>query len=54
LKQRGGHVFAQHRDDCVVYGMPKAVVDAELADRVLPIGKIAPAIVRHLKRAGRN
>jgi two-component system chemotaxis response regulator CheB len=53
IKRRGGNVFAQHEDDCVVYGMPKAVIDRELADRILPLGKIAPAVVRHLKRSRR-
>ena len=53
LKQAGGYVFAQHQDDCVVYGMPKAVIDEGLADRTLPLGKIAPAIVRHLNRSRR-
>jgi two-component system chemotaxis response regulator CheB len=53
LKQAGGYVFAQHRDGCVVYGMPKAVIDANLADRTLPLGKIAPAMVRHLNRSRR-
>lgn len=53
LKGAGGQVFAQHQDDCVVYGMPKAIVDLELADRILPLGKIAPAIVRHIKRSQR-
>jgi two-component system chemotaxis response regulator CheB len=53
LKQAGGYVFAQHQDDCVVYGMPKAVIEEELADRVLPLGKIAPAISRHVKRSRR-
>jgi two-component system chemotaxis response regulator CheB len=50
LKKAGGYVFAQSQEDCVVYGMPKAVIDEGLADRVLTMGKIAPAIVRHLKR----
>ena len=53
LKQVGGYVFAQSQDDCVVYGMPKAVIEEELADRVLPLGKIAPAIVRHVNRSRR-
>jgi two-component system chemotaxis response regulator CheB len=53
LKLAGGYVFAQHQDDCVVYGMPKAVIEQGLADRTLPLGKIAPAIVRHLKRSRR-
>ncbi len=51
VKRRGGYVFAQHEDGCVVYGMPKATIEEGLADRVLPLGKIAPAIVRHLKRS---
>ncbi len=51
LKEAGGFVFAQSRDDCIVYGMPKAIIDNGLADRILTSGKIAPAIVRHLKRS---
>jgi two-component system chemotaxis response regulator CheB len=54
LKRRGGYVIAQHEDGCVVYGMPKAVIDEGLADRVLPLGKIGPAILRHLKRSRRE
>ena len=53
LKQAGGFVFAQNRSDCIVYGMPKAVTESGLADRSLPLGKIAPAIVRHIKRSMR-
>jgi two-component system chemotaxis response regulator CheB len=54
LKQAGGVVFAQHQDDCVVYGMPKAVIENNLADRTLSLGKVAPAIVRHLNRSRRS
>jgi two-component system chemotaxis response regulator CheB len=51
LKIKGGFVFAQHEVGCVVYGMPKVVIDRGLADRVLPLGKVAAAIVRHVKRS---
>ncbi len=54
LKLAGGYVFAQSQADCVVYGMPKAVIDERLADRQLPLGKVAPAIVRHIKRSGKG
>ena len=54
LKQAGGYVFAQHQDDCVVYGMSKSVIEGGLADRILPLGKIAPAIVRHVKASRRS
>ncbi len=44
IKSAGGKVIAQNEETCVVYGMPKAIVDAELADVVLPLEEIAPAI----------
>jgi two-component system chemotaxis response regulator CheB len=54
LKQAGGYVFAQCQQDCVVYGMPKAVIEEGLVARALPLGKIAPAIVRHVNRSRRK
>lgn len=45
LKKTGGRVFAQNEDTCVVYGMPKAVVDAGIADKILPIEEIAGEIM---------
>lgn len=47
LKDRGGRLLAQSERSCVVYGMPKAVVDAGLADDILDIDDIGPAIVKH-------
>ncbi len=46
IKQAGGHVIAEAESSCVVYGMPRAVVDAGFADELLPLDKIADAIVR--------
>lgn len=54
LKAQGGYVFAQEEEGCVVFGMPKAVIEEGFADRQLPLGKIAPAIVRHVKRSRRQ
>lgn len=48
LKERGAHIIAQHPDGCVVYGMPKAVVDEQLADRVVPLSEIAAAIMEQI------
>ena len=44
VKLHGGTVIAQDAATSTIYGMPGAVVDAGLADRVLPLGKIAAAI----------
>jgi two-component system chemotaxis response regulator CheB len=48
LKSRGGYVIAQDEETCVVYGMPKAVVNAHLADAVLPTERIPEEIIRIL------
>lgn len=45
IKTGGGRVLAQNEETCVVYGMPKAVVDAGLADKVLPIEEMAGEII---------
>lgn len=46
VRQHGGSVLAQHPDGCVVYGMPKAVVEEQLANRVVPLEKMATWIAR--------
>jgi two-component system, chemotaxis family, protein-glutamate methylesterase/glutaminase len=45
LKRTGGRVFAQNEQTCVVYGMPKAVVDAGIADKVLSLEEMAGEII---------
>lgn len=47
LKNRGGWVIAQNEASCVVYGMPKAVVDAGLADEIVDIADMANVILSH-------
>ena len=50
IKANGGYSIAQDEKSCVVYGMPKAVVDAGLADEVRPLNQIAEAIVDAVRR----
>lgn len=49
LKRRGAFVIAQHQEGCVVYGMPKAIVEEQLADRVVPLDEIAVAVLERLR-----
>lgn len=49
LKSLGGFSIAQDEESCVVYGMPKAIVDANLADVILPADKIPATINRVVK-----
>ncbi|WP_333655468.1 protein-glutamate methylesterase/protein-glutamine glutaminase [Dissulfurispira sp.] len=45
LKKTGGRIFAQNEETCVVYGMPKAIVDAGIADKVLSLEEMAGEII---------
>lgn len=45
IKALEGFAIAEAEETCVVYGMPRAIVDAGLADRVVPLGEIGNVIV---------
>ncbi|MDE6734133.1 MAG: chemotaxis response regulator protein-glutamate methylesterase [Desulfovibrio sp.] len=49
LREKGGCLIAQNEASCVVYGMPKAVVDANLANLILDADEIASAIIATVK-----
>jgi two-component system chemotaxis response regulator CheB len=49
LKRHGCFVIAQDEASCIVYGMPKAAVDAGVADAVLPLHSIAARITSIVK-----
>jgi two-component system chemotaxis response regulator CheB len=44
IKAGGGTILAEAEETCVVYGMPRALAEAGLADRLVPIGEMAAAI----------
>ena len=48
LKEKGGRILAQSEDTCVVYGMPKAVVEEGIADEVVDLSDMPSAIVKNL------
>jgi two-component system chemotaxis response regulator CheB len=48
VKTAGGLVLAEDESTCVVYGMPRSVVEHGLSDEVVPLDHMAAAIVRHL------
>ena len=45
FKQQGGRLIAQSEQTCVVYGMPKAVVDAGLTDEIVDLENIPQAMI---------
>lgn len=48
IKSAGGRIIAEDESTALIYGMPKCVVDAGNADRVLPLPRIAETIVNML------
>lgn len=46
LKRDNSMVWAQSEETCVVFGMPGAVVDAGLADQVVPLQEIGPRLAQ--------
>ncbi len=49
IHQNNGYVLAQDADGCTVFGMPKSVIKAELADQVIPLEKLASTIRKILR-----
>jgi len=45
IKDKGGMVIAQNEQTCVVYGMPRAAIEAGIADIIVPITDVANEIV---------
>lgn len=48
LKAKGGRAIAQSDSTCVVYGMPKAIVDENLADEIVDLDDLADSIIANL------
>jgi two-component system, chemotaxis family, protein-glutamate methylesterase/glutaminase len=44
VRRRGGRILVEAETTCTVFGMPRAVAEAGLADDVLPLGQMAAAI----------
>lgn len=46
VRDAGGRVFVQDEATSVVFGMPRAAIEAGLAGAVLPLPAIAPRLVK--------
>ena len=46
VKAAGGRILVEAESTCVVYGMPRAVAEAGLADEILPLHELPAAIAR--------
>ena len=50
IKQKNGFVIAQNEETCVVYGMPRAAVEAGLSDIVAPLEQIPEILTTIVQR----
>jgi two-component system chemotaxis response regulator CheB len=50
VRAAGGRILVEAESTCTVYGMPRAVAEAGLADEILPLGELAGAIAREAGR----
>jgi two-component system chemotaxis response regulator CheB len=48
VRAAGGRIVCEAEETCTIYGMPRAVTEAGLADHVLPLGELASAIAREV------
>lgn len=50
LKARGAFSVAEAESTCIVYGMPRSIVEAKLADRIEPLSEIGRIIIDSIDR----
>jgi len=48
IKAKGGMVITEAEESCVIYGMPRSVVEAGLSDAAVPLPRLAEAIIERL------
>jgi two-component system chemotaxis response regulator CheB len=48
VKAQGGTVLTEAEESCVIYGMPRSVVESGLSDAAFPLDGMAEGITKHL------
>jgi two-component system, chemotaxis family, protein-glutamate methylesterase/glutaminase len=46
IKEAGGRIGVESEETCIVYGMPKAVLDSVAVDAIAPLGEVGDAILK--------
>lgn len=49
MKQTGSSIWAQDKESCVIYGMPMAVVKANLVDTIVPLQDMARKLIKEVR-----
>lgn len=48
IKASGGSVLTEAESSCIIYGMPRSVVEAGLSDAAIPLGDLANSLLQRL------
>jgi two-component system, chemotaxis family, protein-glutamate methylesterase/glutaminase len=48
IKAQGGTILTEAEKSCIIYGMPRSVVESGLSDRAVELTDMAQAIIEHL------
>jgi two-component system, chemotaxis family, protein-glutamate methylesterase/glutaminase len=48
IKAQGGRILTEEEKSCIIYGMPRSVVEAGLSDRAVSLDGMAQAIIENL------
>jgi two-component system, chemotaxis family, protein-glutamate methylesterase/glutaminase len=48
IKAQGGKILTEDEKSCIIYGMPRSVVESGLSDHVVPLERMAQAIIENL------
>jgi len=51
LSERGASILSQDEETSVVWGMPRAIAQAGIADDILPLDQVSGAILRRVRKA---
>ena len=50
LHANGGLIYAQEKQSCTIYGMPREVVRAGIADKIVPLEDLPQALIQVAQR----
>lgn len=48
IKAQGGAILTEAEESCVIYGMPRSVVEAGLSDQAVPLARLPQTILEYL------
>jgi len=50
VKEKKGIIIAQDKETSVIFGMPKAAIDKGIVDKIVPLDKVAEAIIEAIEK----